>query len=358
MEELICSLHIHTKYSDGSALHNEIANIALENGIDVVITTDHNVLVRGIDGYQQNGERKVLLFCGEEIHNTLEPVQKNHLIVLGVDEELAPFGNNVTGLINQAIMKGGVTIIAHPYENALPAFNEPEIGWEESDISGINCIEIWNQMSELKTTAKNWLDTVFLVFFPQRIAHNPDPRTMLMWDKLLLEGKKIMAIGGADAHALIKHIGPFNKKVFPYEFHFMGITTHLLVEKSLSDEISGDKRMILNAIKYGHSFIGYDLPHPTRGFRFSAMNSEKEVGMGDTIDLNGGITLKIRIPGKAEIRLIKDGEVINIYDMPTIVRTITEPGIYRVECYIDFLGKKRGWIFSNPIFVVKSKNGA
>jgi len=29
----------------------------------------------------------------------------------------------------------------------------------------------------------------------------------------------------------------------------------------------------------------------------------------------------------------------------------TEPGSYRLEAYRRYLGKKRGWIFSNPIYV-------
>jgi hypothetical protein len=29
----------------------------------------------------------------------------------------------------------------------------------------------------------------------------------------------------------------------------------------------------------------------------------------------------------------------------------TEPGVYRVEVWRNFLGRKRGWIFSNPIYV-------
>ncbi|MHB1120566.1 MAG: hypothetical protein ACYC11_10945, partial [Bellilinea sp.] len=28
-----------------------------------------------------------------------------------------------------------------------------------------------------------------------------------------------------------------------------------------------------------------------------------------------------------------------------------EPGVYRVESYIRYLGKLRGWIFSNPIYL-------
>jgi hypothetical protein len=31
--------------------------------------------------------------------------------------------------------------------------------------------------------------------------------------------------------------------------------------------------------------------------------------------------------------------------------TATLPGAYRVEAYIDYLGLKRGWIFSNPIYI-------
>ena len=75
--------------------------------------------------------------------------------------------------------------------------------------------------------------------------------------------------------------------------------------------------------------------------------------MGDTIELDGGITLKIHLPIKAECRRIKDGQVINVYDLPRIVKTITDPGIYRVECYLDYLGKKRGWIYSNPITITR-----
>ena len=29
----------------------------------------------------------------------------------------------------------------------------------------------------------------------------------------------------------------------------------------------------------------------------------------------------------------------------------TEPGVYRVEVWRSYLGRKRGWIFSNPIYV-------
>ncbi|MGZ9235150.1 MAG: histidinol-phosphatase, partial [Anaerolineales bacterium] len=36
---------MHTVYSDGSGTHKDIAQAALRTGLDVVIVTDHNVLV-------------------------------------------------------------------------------------------------------------------------------------------------------------------------------------------------------------------------------------------------------------------------------------------------------------------------
>ena len=51
MHEYVVNLHMHTRYSDGHGSHQDIVNAAAQAGIDVVIVTDHNVLVKGIDGY-------------------------------------------------------------------------------------------------------------------------------------------------------------------------------------------------------------------------------------------------------------------------------------------------------------------
>ncbi|KPL84060.1 hypothetical protein SE15_02420 [Thermanaerothrix daxensis] len=74
--------------------------------------------------------------------------------------------------------------------------------------------------------------------------------------------------------------------------------------------------------------------------------------MGDSLEVNGGVTLQIRLPRPAECRLIKDGQVIKIWRRQEVCAWITqEPGVYRVECYLPYLGQQRGWIFSNPIYL-------
>ena len=76
MHEIIVNLHIHTCYSDGSLPHKDIALIACNAGLDALITTDHNVLVKDAQRYYQFGEKKVLLLVGEEIHDQARQRQR------------------------------------------------------------------------------------------------------------------------------------------------------------------------------------------------------------------------------------------------------------------------------------------
>ena len=54
----------------------------------------------------------------------------------------------------------------------------------------------------------------------------------------------------------------------------------------------------------------------------------------------------------AECRLLKDGEMLRASDKRTsFAQAISEPGVYRVEAYLRYKGRRRGWIFSNPIYI-------
>jgi hypothetical protein len=148
--------------------------------------------------------------------------------------------------------------------------------------------------------------------------------------------------------------GPVRLVIFPYEFHFRCINTHTYIPNVLSGNIDEDKQMIIKALGQGKSFVGYDLPASTKGFRFTAKGIKNTAWMGEEISVQGGITIQIRLPKPAECRLIHNGNVINTWNNKEIITyTTTEPGAYRVEAYIQYLGKKRGWIFSNPIYVTK-----
>jgi len=351
MEELITNLHLHTRFSDGSGTHQEVLQAALRSGLDVVIPTDHNVYVEGMDGYLRDGNRRVLLICAEEIHDPTRLPQKNHMLVIGTARELATYAPNPQILLDQLRNAGGLAFLAHPNEHALPSFGETDITWEDWNIRGFTGIELWNGLSELKNVSHSLLQTIFHALFPATIARGPLPETLALWDMLLAGGEPVIAVGGSDAHALHKTFGPIRKTIFPYEFHFGAINTHLITPAPLSGDLINDRQMVLQALRDGHAFIGYDRPAPTRGFRFTAQCEEMAI-MGDTVRLRKGVTLQIRLPGEAECRLLKDGKVVQTWHNQEICAYISnQPGVYRVECYLRYLGRRRGWIFSNPIYI-------
>ena len=172
------------------------------------------------------------------------------------------------------------------------------------------------------------------------------------WDELLVDEKFIVAIGGSDAHAWPYSRGPFTRVLFPYTFHFNTINTHVFTPEALTGDKDTDKRMIYNALASGNCFIGYELPGNTKGFRFTAQGSEHNAIMGDEIPSRKGVTLQVRLPDFGDITIIKNGLPLKTWKrVQTCAHITTEPGIYRVEVHRRYLGRKVGWIYSNPIYV-------
>mgnify|MGYP000891223863 CR=1 FL=1 len=354
MAEIIVNTHIHSTLSDGSGSYAEIARAAIASGVDVLIITDHNVFPAGLEGYYREGDGRVLILTGEEIHNPLDPDQKNHLLVFNPHRDYAYLAGRHQVLLNAIAGDGGLSFIAHPVEAELPSFGEPDISWVDWSIHGFNGIELWNGMSEIKHISPNALAAVFYALFPAYLAHHPHPRTVEIWDKLLNKGTRAVAICGADAHQLVKHIGPVKKLIYPYQYHFQALNNHLLLPEPLGGKIEQDKKMIFDALRQGALFIGYDLPHSTRGFVFNAHGANGIVGMGGEISAQGGVTFQISTPAPGKVLLYRDGKVIQRWKGARhCALTTSQPGVYRVEVWISYLGRRRAWIISNPIFVVK-----
>jgi len=352
MYESVVNLHMHTPYSDGTGSHEEIAQAALRAGIDVVIVTDHNVWVNGPEGYYQEGEKRVLLLVGEEIHDQTRDPPKNHMMVFGVDQEMSHFAKEPQHLVNRVNELRGLTFIAHLVDPEAPNFNEPDLSWVDWDVVGFTGIELWNGMSEFKSLLKNKLLAIYYAYNPQVVAHGPFPEVVKKWDKLTATGQQVVAVGGSDAHALKVNLGPLKRVLFPYEFHFQAVNTHIHTPNPLTGDLDKDKETVLDALRRGHAFVGYDLPAPTRGFRFSAQGMGKSAWMGDEIPSKHGVTLQIRLPQRTECKLVKNGVTIQTWmDRDVASYTATSPGVFRVEAYLPFRGKKRGWIFSNPIYI-------
>jgi len=354
MHEIVTNLHMHTLYSDGNLTHAQIAQAALRARIDAVIVTDHNVYVEGPEDYYTEGAQRTLMLVGEEIHDqTREPVG-NHLLVIGARKELAGLAFDPKRLLEGVRQAGGLAFIAHPSDHPIPMLHIDGYPWQDWEVRGFNGLEIWNSFSEFGSRLKSWLHGLYYAYQPQRIARGPFPEDLRRWDELLTSGQKMVAVGGSDAHGIPVNLGPLKRVLFPYEFHFQTINNHLMLPAPLSGDLETDRAAILEAFRRGRSFVGYDLPASTRGFRFNAHGYDQNAGMGDEISAQRGVTLQIRLPQAAECRLVRQGEVVQAWANQQHCSYITsQPGAYRVEAYLNYQGERRGWIFSNPIYVRK-----
>lgn len=353
MYELTINLHMHTTYSDGSGSHADLGRAALRTGVDVLLVTDHNTWVQGVDSYYKDGKKRALVLACEEVHDQDRDPQKNHMLIFGADRELATLADNPQSLIDAVRAAGGICFLAHPLDPEMPAFGETDISWVDWSVSGYTGIELWNGFSELKVVAHSKLEGLFYAFFPEFLPHGPVPKLLEIWDGLTSNGTRVVAVGGSDAHALHRSLGPLHKIIFPYEYHFSTVNTHAIVANPLTGKLDEDRKMIFDALGAGHCFVGNDLPASTRGFRFSAQGKETNVIMGDEIKSDGSVTLQVFLPSPGEIRLVQNGKVIKTMCSSALAHVTDETGIYRVEVYKRYLGKMRGWIFSNPIYVRK-----
>lgn len=353
MQEILLNVHIHSTLSDGTGSYAEIAKTAADCGIDVIIITDHNVYPRGLERYYNFGNKSILVLTGEEVHDPLDQDQKNHLLIFNPAKDYAHLASDHQALLDSIHNDDGLSFIAHPVESDLPSFGEPDISWVDWSIHGFTGLELWNGMSEIKHRSPNGLTAVFYALFPDHLAHSPHPKTIEIWDSLLNKGLKPVGICGADAHQLNKNIGFIKKKIYPYSYHFRALNNHVILPKPLSGRLQSDKKLIFSALQKGSCFIGYDLIHPSNGFSFSGQGNSGSCGMGEEIPCSQGITIQISTPAPGKILLFRNGKVIQRWKgADRCAYTTTTPGVYRVEVWRSYLGKRRTWILSNPIYLV------
>ena len=174
------------------------------------------------------------------------------------------------------------------------------------------------------------------------------------------KGRKISLTAGNDSHSNIgfhllgddagnKLIGV---KLDSFEMSFRLFRTHILLEK----EKQLSQETLLEAIKNGHSFIGFDALSDSSGFSLTAENGQDAAMMGDEISLIENRTnLKINSPQTARIIIFKNGEKLSeTAQTKEIKLPLTEKGTYRAEVYLDSLGNpfdRMPWIISNPVYV-------
>ncbi len=351
MPEIVGNLHLHTTASDGTGTHAQVARAAARAGLDFIIYTDHNVAVEGREGWLEAEGRSILCLMGQEINDQRRIPEANHLLCHFVTADLQEAAAAPQKLIEAVKQQGGLCFLAHPLERPGIGAARDTYPWLDWDISGFTGIELWNAMTDVKWRLRTKPRAVLGAYLPNLVLTAPFPEMLAKWDELLAGGQKVVAIGNSDAHAMSFSLGILRRTIYPYEYLFRAVNTHLLLAEPLAHDIAQARQQIFNALQRGHCFVSYDLAGPSHGFVFTAASVHTQAGMGDTLAWSGAADLYISSPLPAKLRLLHNGRVVTQCQGRELRWHAGRPGVYRVEAYRRFWGAWRGWVFTNPIYI-------
>ncbi len=332
-------VHIHTTRSDGTKPLDEIVAIGRQvPGLDFMMFSDHMDLINredGREGYYGN----MLVVIGYE-HNDRDDV--NHYLIFG-SPGVYPDEMEAREYVAAAARDKALGIIAHPIEKRSPTGKYPPYPWTSWDVDGFDGIELWNQMSEWMEKLRPY-NKVPMVFSPRKSMVGPTDEVLRVWDEVN-RTRRCVGIAGADAHAFPVDLWPFTVEIFPYKVHFRSLRTHLVLREPLSKDFETARRQLYRGLTEAHVFISNMRWGIADRFEFVARRDSESFTSGDIVDGYEDVTLHIKLPERARIRLIRDGVGVLQTVSDRVEYAVDGPGHYRVEAWKG----KRGWIFSNHI---------
>jgi hypothetical protein len=341
-------VHVHSflgGHSTGS--FSDIISAAQANKLNFVVMTEHvekdfdtsESTLRGLHG-------GVLFLNGNEVSSS---DGERVLVIPGTNKLVANEKVSYAELVSAAISNGSLAIAAYPNDlktddapfNALEIYNVYTNARSINPITGFFDV-LWSQRS--------YPDLLFASFY-ERPAD-----ALYKWDQITSR-RRVSATAGNDAHANIgiSVVDSSGKSILglqldPYSTSFHLVRMHVLVPR----DRELNPTTLLEALKQGHSFIGFDIFGDTSGFRFEVETSGDTKIQGDEILFRSGTKLKVEIPLPARIVIFKEGQILA--DETGLFKKeleLKEKGIYRVEAYLPQLGAvgTKPWIISNPIYV-------
>lgn len=320
-------VHVHSFLGGhSSGTFSEIISAAQANQLQFVIMTEHT---------EKDFDTAAMTLSG----------MHGGVLFINGNETNAPNGDRLL------VLPGDVSIAAYPEQ------------FKSLDTPGLKGVEVYNVFTNAKQI--NPVLAFFDVLWSQRsypesifalYLQRPD-ENLKRWDQASARSR-LTATAGNDAHA---NIGVSLKdssgktllgiRLDPYETSFRLVRLHVLLEQNKRL----DATSLLDAVKAGHCFIGFDFLGDSSGFTFEAENSGERKMQGDEISLKPETRLRVQTAVSSRVVLFKDGAAfLDESGISAKELAVTERGVYRVEVYLPQLGNlvaQKPWIISNPIYV-------
>ena len=188
-------LHLHTVHSDGERDPDELAAAARASGLDFIVSTEHNTNAanRVWPACRTGG---LLVIPGEEV-----TTRHGHWLAVGlsprawVDWRYGPSDGVFPRFAAQVRDDGGLVVAAHP---SVPL---PGSAWEFG-FDHVDALEVWNGRWNLD-----------------------DELSLRIWQRLLRQGRRVVAVGGSDSHGEHQQVGSPQTVV-----HADGLSTPAIVD--------------------------------------------------------------------------------------------------------------------------------
>ncbi|QDP98668.1 phosphoesterase [Microlunatus elymi] len=304
--------HLHTVYSDGANLPEDVAARARAGKLDFIVSADHNTTSsHGVWGPLATDD--LLIILGEEV-----TTRNGHWVAAGikpeqfVDWRYRSRDDVLDEYQKQVHLAGGLCIAAHMYC--------PWIGCEwKFGFDGMDATEVW-------TGPWGW----------------DDDAAVSTWANLLTQAadglhRWLPAVGNSDAH------GPSN---------VIGLPQNVVLADNLNRE------SILAGMAAGHTWIAES---SAVDLRFTAAGGRRTAGIGDRLEVSSGteVTVTLQASGvpNGTVRLLTDEGQMLQSSLPDsgsgTVSWVTKPEIaafVRAEVRHPLADGSSGGTTMNPAF--------
>ena len=254
---------------------------------------------------------------------------------------------------NEVSAENGDRSLVLPGDVSIAAYPEEFKNWDAARINGVEVYNVFTNARRINPVVaffdvlwsqRSYPDLIFALYLQR------SDESLKKWDQALARAR-LTATAGNDAHA---NIGVSLKdssgktllgiQLDPYATSFRLVRLHVLIEQGKTL----DANSLMEAVRAGHCFIGFDVLGDTSGFVFEAENGKIQ---GDEIPLKPETRLRVRSPVPARIVILKNGATwVDENGIASKEVAITEPGVYRTEVSLPQLGNLP-WIISNPVYV-------
>jgi hypothetical protein len=128
----------------------------------------------------------------------------------------------------------------------------------------------------------------------------------------------------------------------PYERSMRYVSTHILMREL-------NEASTRQALKQSHAYVAHDWLCDATGFAFVVEAGGKTYVMGDEVAWQKGAQLRVETPLAGRIKLFQNGQLVREENAAALRYPVTEPGVYRVEVWLDVDDEQRPWIYANAL---------